>query len=304
MSITVVIPTRDRAEQLRQAVRSVVASPLMRTAQDIIVVDDGSQDETPAVARDLGVRYVRIAGGGPSGSRNAGLQLVETEFVAFLDDDDVWLPQNMVEQLERLRQDPAAAFAFGRVLRTNTALEPFGDPIPPPPLPSGRVLDFVAYYALQLGAILFRRDAVDAVGGFDPDLRFHQDSDLVVRLAACYPAVGVDVVGSLFRQRGPNPRDAALRWPAHTARMAATRKWRRRGIPISRRARFRSDLNYRGMTSFFFCEDAAVALALGRKREALTALVRGLRISPAHCVLGHRRLWSLLPRLAWAVLAR
>ena len=298
------IPTRDRAAQLRQAVQSVINSTLAPTAQDIIVVDDGSEDETPSVARDLGVRYVRIAGGGPSGSRNAGLRLSESEFVAFLDDDDVWLSDNMVKQLEGLCEHPAAAFAYGRVLRTNEALEPFGEPIPPPPLPSGSILDFVAYYDLQLGAILFRRPAIEAVGGFDPDLRFTQDSDLLVRLAANYPAVGVDTVGSLFRQRPPNQRDAASRWPAHSARMAARRKWRRSGIPISLRARIRSDLNYRGMASFFFCGDAAMALTAGRKRDALTALIHGLRVSPVHCVLGHRRFWSLLPKFARALTAR
>ncbi|HEY8648541.1 MAG TPA: glycosyltransferase family 2 protein [Candidatus Limnocylindria bacterium] len=304
MTLTVIIPTRDRAAQLRGAIRSVLASPLVRSPGDIIVVDDGSRDETPAVVAELGVRYVAVSSGGPSGSRNAGLHLADTEFIAFLDDDDEWLPGNMEQQRARLQGDPASAFAFGRVQRTDPDLKPFGEAIPLGPLPSGQVLEFVSYFDLQVGAILFRRAALEALGGFDTNLRFNEDSDLLVRLAARYPAVGVDTVGSLFRQRAPNASDAASRWPAHEARRAATRKWRRSGIRIPLRSRLRSDLNYRGMTSFFFCEDAAMALTAGKKDEAVTALIRGLRVSPLHCLFGHRRCWSVLALLGRSVLPR
>ena len=66
MSLTVVIPTRDRVALLREAIESVLASPLVRSPRDVVVIDDGSQDETPAAARDFGVRYARISGGGIS----------------------------------------------------------------------------------------------------------------------------------------------------------------------------------------------------------------------------------------------
>ena len=298
MSITVVIPTRNRAAQLREAVRSVIASPLIPTVQDIIVVDDDSEDETPAVAGALGVRYIHIASGGPSGARNAGIRLAGTEFVAFLDDDDVWLPSNMVKQLDALRRAPGAAFAFGRVQRTDEQSQPFGAAIPEGPLPSGHIVEFVWYFDLQVGAILFRRSALTAIGGFDPALRFNEDSDLLVRLAARYTAIGVDTVGSLFRQRAPNARDAALRWPAYEARAAATRKWRDAGIRIPFQSRLRSELNYRGMTSFFFCDDAVAALNAGNRTEAAKAVIRAVRVSPMHCIFGHRRMWPTLGALA------
>jgi glycosyltransferase involved in cell wall biosynthesis len=295
MGLSVVIPTHDRATLLDGAIRSVLASPLVLSRRDVIVVDDQSEDETPEVARALGVRYVRIVAGGPSGARNAGLRLAEAEYIAFLDDDDAWLPTNMALQLAALQRTPAAAFAFGRVQRTNFELQPFGEPIPAAVLPSGNVLEFVYHFDLQLGAILFRRSALLDVGGFDEALRFNEDSDLLVRLAAKYPAVGVDVVGSLFRQRVPNLRDSSLRWPSHRDRLAAQRKWQKAGIRIPLRVRLDSDLKYRGMTSYFFCEDARLALTVGRKTEAAEALLRGLRLSPLHCLFGHRRLWSILP---------
>ena len=303
MTLTVVIPTRNRATLLRSAIASVMASPLMRSASDLIVVDDGSEDETAEIVRSSGVRYVRTSGGGPSGSRNAGWRLAETEYVSFLDDDDGWLPGNMQPQLNALENAPASAFAFGRVQRTDADLRPFGKAIPDCPLPSGLVVDFLAHYELQVGAILFRRSALESVAGFDTALRFYEDSDLLMRLAARYSAEGVDMVGSVFRQRGQNPRDAALRWEGYEARAEARRKWRRAGIRISLRARVRSDIHFRGMTSFFFCEDARAALTDGRMGDATTALIRGLRVSPLHCLVGHRRFWSVL-KLFWISRAR
>jgi glycosyltransferase involved in cell wall biosynthesis len=280
----------------------VLLSPLINSPQDIIVIDDDSMDDTPEVARRLGVTYSRVAAGGPSGARNAGLALARTEYVAFLDDDDAWLPGNMVPQLRALDIEPTAAFAFGRVQRTNFELEPFAEPIPTGHLPTGDVLAFVYYFDLQLGAVLFRRSALESVGGFDVDLRFNEDSDLFVRLAARYSGVGVEVVGSLFRQRAANSDDAATRWSAHEDRLAARRKWRAAGVRIPLLARLRSDQNYRGMTSFQFCEDARLALADGRTGEAIEALLHGLRVSPSHCLFGHRQAWSLLPSLGRAVI--
>lgn len=304
MNLTVVIPTHNRSTLLEGAIASVLGSSLIGSPQDIIVIDDDSRDDTPEVARRLGVRYSRVSARGPSGARNAGLALARTEFVAFLDDDDAWLPGNMVPQLRALQAERTSAFAFGRVQRTNFELEPFDEPIPTGPLPTGDVLAFVYYFDLQLGAVLFRRSALERVGGFDANLRFNEDSDLLVRLAARYPAVGVEVVGSLFRQRAPNLDDASSRWSSHQDRLAARRKWRAAGIRIPLRARLRSDQNYRGMTSFMFCEDARLALADGRTGEAVQALVHGLRVSPSHCLFGHRSVWSLLPLLGRTVIAR
>jgi glycosyltransferase involved in cell wall biosynthesis len=76
----------------------------------IVVVDDNSTDETAQVARALGTRYLRVSFGDPSSTRNAGLELVSTPYVTFLDDDDEWLPGNMEPQLGALERNPEAAF--------------------------------------------------------------------------------------------------------------------------------------------------------------------------------------------------
>src|SRR5689334_6523083 len=104
MLLTVVIPTHNRADMLDQAITSVLCSPLIQTGEQVIVVDDDSNDHTRAIAERHRVSYMRVVCGTPSGARNAGLKLARSEYVAFLDDDDCWLPGNMEPQLEALLQ--------------------------------------------------------------------------------------------------------------------------------------------------------------------------------------------------------
>lgn len=292
--ISVIIPTHNRALLLRSAIESVLASPLIDEQHDVIVVDDGSTDETAAVAARYGVRYVRVEAGGPSGARNEGLALADREFVAFLDDDDVWLPGNMAPQLQALLAAPSAAFAYGRVVRTNSELEPFGSAMPEPPLPSGKIAAFLVRNNVQLGAVLFRTAKVVEACGFDPAMRYSEDGDLMLRLAASHGGVGVDHVGSLFRQRDANPQDSEHRWRAHKAYADAMRKWRTLGLLPEWRVLIGAQKHYRGMASFWFCEDARLAFREGRRREALRWLSYALRISAPHSLIGHRAFWSAL----------
>jgi glycosyltransferase involved in cell wall biosynthesis len=295
--LTVVITTRDRAPLLAGAIESVLRSPLVGSPADVLVVDDESGDETPEVARRLGVRYHRAACGRCSVARNTGLALVESEFVAFLDDDDVWLPGNMEAQLAALRRSPAAAFAFGRVQRATPELEPVGEPFPSPPLPSGDGLTFFYRVHLQVGAVLFRRGALVAEGGFDPTVGFMEDSDLLVRLAAKHPVEGVDAVGVLYRQRRHSVASGEHRWESHRDYVRGLRRLRQRGVRLPLRLRLQTDLHFRGMTSYYFCADAESALAQGDRSRAARYLGYALRVSPAHTLLRHRRFWTTLGRL-------
>lgn len=295
--ISVVIPTHNRASLLGDAIESVLASPLIDDRHNVIVVDDGSTDETPAVVARYGVPYVRVGAAGPSGARNAGLAFAHCEFVAFLDDDDVWLADNMAPQLEALLAAPSAAFAYGRVLRTKFDLEPFATAMPEPPLPSGRIAAFLVRNNVQLGSVLFRKAMVVAAGGFDPAMRYCEDGDLLLRLAARHGAVGVDHVGSLFRQRDANPQDSEHRWRAHAAQKAAMRKWHSLGLlPVWHQV-MGADRHYRGMASFSFCEDARLAFSQGRRRDAFRWLSYALRISAPHSLIGHRGFWSAISSL-------
>ncbi len=296
--LTVVIPTRDRARLLDEAIRSVLASPLIRTPRQVVVVDDSSADCTPEVAQAYGVRYLRVAGGSPSSARNAGLALVQTPFVAFLDDDDCWLPGNLEPHLAALRSQPEAAYAYGRVQPTNPDLTPFGGPMPGGTLASGNVLDFLCTTSLQVGSIAFRTESIRVLGGFDETIRYGEDKDLQVRLAANYSVIGVDFIGSLFRQRNTTASDLHVRWADYSDSRRRKRKLKALHIHQSRGATFKQELNYRGNTSYWLCVDSQLAAVEGRYRDSLRAMGYAVRISPPHALLRNRMLWHAMLRLA------
>ena len=275
--ISVVIPTHDRAELLQGAIESVKASPLIASPRQIVVVDDDSCDHTSEVAQQLGVTYVPVVCHSPAGSRNAGLAVARTPYVTFLDDDDVWLPGNMEPQLAALELNPHAGFAYGIAEVVSESLEPLNGRFPSPPLPSGRVPGRLHLSYPQLGVVLFRRSALTAAGGFDTRIRYSEDGDLMLRIAARHDVVGVDVVGLLYREREPSKERADYFW-AEARREVM--HWRPRNVDVGWVSAARFRFKTRGLFFSRFCSDAAACVALGHRHDALICLGRAVRTSP------------------------
>ena len=114
--VSVVIPTHNRAALLRETLRSVAGQD--EPVAEVIVADDGSTDDTAALLDEFGAVHVRnpAGGWGPARARNAGLERVRTEYVAFVDSDDLWLPSAARVLRGALEANPHAPFAFGRGL--------------------------------------------------------------------------------------------------------------------------------------------------------------------------------------------
>jgi teichuronic acid biosynthesis glycosyltransferase TuaG len=186
-SVSVIIPTYNRAHLLRRAVESALNQrPCPR---EIIVADDGSDDDTERVVKQLSlqVRYVRIAHSGlPAVARNAGLAIAKERFVAFLDSDDLWLPGKLAGQLDVLDRSPGVVLVAsnarvtvddngteGNLLQADLA----SGPVSFEKLLSGNII--------VASSVLARRDAVVGAGGFRSDrfLRAVEDYDLWLRLA-------------------------------------------------------------------------------------------------------------------------
>ncbi len=110
--LSVIIPTYNRARLLRRAVDSVL--PALAPDDELIVVDDGSTDETADVVNDLGppVVYLPIPHAGAGAARNAGLDAARGPLVAFLDSDDEWHPDKIVLQRSFLERRPDVLFCF------------------------------------------------------------------------------------------------------------------------------------------------------------------------------------------------
>ena len=113
--ISVLIPVHNGAQYLSECIQSVCEQTL--PADEIIVIDDGSEDDTPKVAAEWGsrIRYQRVAHGGLSYARNHGLRLAETAFIAFIDSDDIWLPGKLELQMAALSRETEPAMVFGYV---------------------------------------------------------------------------------------------------------------------------------------------------------------------------------------------
>src|SRR5215831_17288461 len=113
--LSVVIPTHNRAKLLPRAVESVRQAG---TDLEVIVVDNASADDTSQVcARLTDIRYIRLdRNTGEGGARNIGIRESQSDFVAFLDDDDLRLPGSLDKQMEVLVQAPEAALVYGPVL--------------------------------------------------------------------------------------------------------------------------------------------------------------------------------------------
>lgn len=186
-AVTVVIPTHDRLALLEETLRSV-AEQHPRTA--VVVVDDGSTDGTAeAIAGRTGIELVHNPEGrwGSGRARNAGLGLVTTPYVAFVDSDDLLVPGALGAMSRALDAAPSAPFAFGRALaaaRTDGGWAPEGLIAP---LPAERAALGPAIFARNMvpsSGALVRTQAARLVGGYDTDLVFSEDHDLWLRLAA------------------------------------------------------------------------------------------------------------------------
>lgn len=159
--VSVIIPVYNGERYLRAAIESVLAQNVCPV--EIIAVDDGSTDASQAVAREFMpmVQVITQSNRGASAARNSGVTLARGDFLAFLDADDLWLPDKLQRQLPVLCDDPAVTMVFGQV-------EQFYSPelsatATLPDLGERHTLN-----GLHVGAMLIRRTAFDQVGPFDP----------------------------------------------------------------------------------------------------------------------------------------
>lgn len=187
--ISVVIPTRDRADVLfSRALPSALAQS--GPALEVIVVDDGSTDATAgrlAAFQDPRLRVLRHPEPlGLARSRNDGIGAVRGEWIAFLDDDDLWSPLKLKTQLESVSS--TALFAYCSSINVGPMLEPLSaDPAPPPEhLLAALLVSNVVPGGCS--TVIARTEAVRHLGGFDATLSVAEDWDLWIRLAATGPA--------------------------------------------------------------------------------------------------------------------
>jgi glycosyltransferase involved in cell wall biosynthesis len=183
--ISVVIPTRNRVNVLGDAIRSVLEQDWGGSTFEIVVVDDGSSDGTETLVRSFnGVRYVRTSQGSAAGSRNVGIQETTGEWIAFLDDDDVWRPSKVARSIEVIRNHPEADIVFTDAWICDAQLQPVAL-WTGPRLVGRNVRDAFLLDAIpSTSGVMVRRTVFEVVGLFDVTLPRAEDRDMWLRAIA------------------------------------------------------------------------------------------------------------------------
>jgi glycosyltransferase involved in cell wall biosynthesis len=227
--LSVIIPTHNRASILKEALISVLDQDYFRRAGrerafEVLVIDDGSEDETREVVRSFGepVVYHRRPHRGVSAARNHGLKIAGGEFIAFLDSDDLWKKQKISTQMAFFKAFPRASVCTTEEIwvRRGRRLNPGRKHLKP----SGWIFDrILSLCLLSLSCCLFRREVFDVVGVFDETLPVCEDYDFSLRLALKYP---VHLIASpLVVKRGGHPDQLSYRyWGMDRFRIQALEK--------------------------------------------------------------------------------
>jgi len=186
--VSIILPTYNRSAFLRATLESVFAQTF--DSWELIVADDGSEAETQALLRSYSCPRVKILWlahtGNPATVRNQGLKEARGEYIAFLDSDDMWLPQKLEEQIASLCLHPSCGWSYTRFV----PVDEFGNLLTgararPTPALAGWILeDLVSEQTLlATSSVVVRRELLERIGGFDCELPVCEDLYLYVRLA-------------------------------------------------------------------------------------------------------------------------
>lgn len=200
--ITVIIPTFNRGWIVEEAIKSVLAQDYPNF--ELFIVDDGSTDDTKAILS----RYVNDIvvlnqkNKGVSAARNKGITESSEKYIAFLDSDDLWLPEKLSCQIDFFKQNPEAM-----ICQTNEIWIRNGVRVNPKKIhkkPSGMIFKPSLLRCLvSPSAVMMRRELFENVGLFDEQLPACEDYDLWLRVSQSYPVSLIDI--PLVVKRGGHP---------------------------------------------------------------------------------------------------
>lgn len=185
--VSVVVATYNMGHYLPQAVQSILSQSHANV--EVVIVDDGSTDDTPRVTEDLSrdprVRVHRQANGGQAKAKNKGIELSRGDFLAFLDADDMWLPDKLVRQLALFENRPHV----GVVYSDYACMDGEGAAIPKPPtrMHRGRISGaLLIENFVSFPTAVVRRECIERCGVFDLTYGMGIDYDLWLRISAHY----------------------------------------------------------------------------------------------------------------------
>lgn len=281
--VSVIVPTCNRPAFLREALSSIRALEGADLAFEVLVCDNGTAPETRSAADEFGATYLHSATHGAGATRNVGLRAATGEFLAFLDDDDVWLPGNLRPHIAFLDQNPQFDGVIGQAVSTDMHLVPLGAPWPKDhPGPAKEMLKaMLSGFFPQIGTTVVRASVLKSIGEFDEELIGGQDLDWLLRMARTGRLGFVATPCILFRcrPRGSYNKLQRLRigYDRRVFFRYALPEWRIWTSPLEFSRAYSATL----MHFYLYFVDAALDLAQrGERREALRAIVTAVGIFP------------------------
>ena len=270
--VSVVVPTRDRPELLREALQSIRALEHDGLRFEIIVGDNGTLPATRKAAEEFGAIYLQTSTPGAAAARNIAMAAATADYIAFLDDDDVWTSNHIHGHLALLAANPDIEMVLGQIVNTDPQRRPIYGPWPQqlPVERSERLRFMMSGYFPQIGATLVRARVRETVGFFNEDFIGGQDWDWQLRIARKHGVGFVSQPCVLFSQRETGSYDSLqLRRAKFTRRIFwknAIPEWRAWASPIA------FARSYFGVTAHYFFYFSETALDHANKGERLAAI--------------------------------
>ena len=220
-SVSVIIPTYNRCELVQKAIDSVLAQTYLDF--ELIVIDDGSIDETPQVIPlKYGERicYIWQENAGESAARNRGIQQAQGEFIAFLDSDDTWHADKLEKQVNTLLQQPE----IGGIVCQGELIDKDGQLIAQPLRYTNLTSADLIAEKLVLGndptistTLVIRKSIIECIGGFAENIHYGEDADFCLRASLnckldIYPEVLVQIRVHLSSQTSLLSKEKAIQW--------------------------------------------------------------------------------------------
>ncbi|WP_195318411.1 glycosyltransferase family 2 protein [Weissella cibaria] len=190
ISISVVIPAYNSAATIDRSVNSVLRQTFIPDAFEIIIVDDGSKDETIKVVEEIikkhpnwQIRLLKKSNGGVSSARNMGIINSKHDWIMFLDSDDVWVSKKIEIQARTISENPRIDFLGGNVQPELTKI-PFVGILSN--LHRVKPIELLIKWVPQTSTVLVRKSILEGISLYDETMRYAEDGDLYLRIAEQY----------------------------------------------------------------------------------------------------------------------
>jgi glycosyltransferase involved in cell wall biosynthesis len=281
--VSVIVPTYRRPTMLPQALTSIWALKGPDIEFEVIVCDNDCDDKIRVICDAYEAKYLPVITRGAAAARNAGLSAATGEFVAFLDDDDAWLPGHLRPHIAMLDERADLQAAVGQYWICDAELVPHGVPYPTihPGHGDNLMRAMLSGYFSQLGTLVARSSVASRIGFQDEALEAGEDWDWTLRLAHRHELYFLEVPSILFRGRAPGAWDPIQRTRVRYAR----RVFRRHAMHApwlwsSPQAMLRSRWKCCEQYYYYFVEVAGNRARAGDRLGALGAIFDAFRISP------------------------